>query len=190
MWKSIALLLVFVCGVVGAGSVVAVSFEARDFDALASEADQIIIGTAAASNSRRTGAREIVTDYRFDDLQTVKGNLASDSLTLTMLGGSVGAETLTVAGAPTFQRGIRYLVFISGNGSVMFPLVGGTQGIFQIRRDASSGVSRVHDYTGRPLTRLPTRAPMAEVGSDMSDAMSEAAFVDAIRRKISGRGAR
>ena len=75
MWKSIALVLVFACGVVGAGSVVAVSFEARDFEALASEADQIVIGTATASNSRRTGAREIVTDYQFDDVQTLVAHI-------------------------------------------------------------------------------------------------------------------
>ena len=188
MWKLFAVTIVFFCCVLGAGTAGAASFEARDFDALAGEADQIVIGTVAATNSRRTGDRQIVTDYHFDDLEIVKGTVSNGSLTLTMLGGTVGADTLTVAGAPTFQRGLRYLVFVTGNGSVMFPLVGGHQGIFQIRTDATSGVSRVHDYAGRPVIRLPGRAANAE--GDSGEPMTRAGFVDAIRGRVAGSGAR
>lgn len=193
MWKPIAVLIVLVCCISGAETVGATTFEARDFDALASEADQVVIGTAAASSSRRTGAREIVTDYRFDDVEIVKGTAPAGSLTLTMLGGTVGSESLTVPGAPTFKRGIRYLVFITGNGSVMFPLVGGHQGIFQMRTNAASGVSRVHDYAGRPVTRLSGRASREladRAGVDAGEPMTQEAFVDAIRDKVAATGAR
>lgn len=184
MWKPVAVLLMVCCalGLLGSKTASAISFEARDFDALAREADQVVIGTMVAKNSRRTGAREIVTDFRFDQLQVVKGSLAGGSLTLTMLGGAVGTDSLTVAGAPTFKHGVRYLVFVSGNGSVMFPLVGGPQGIFQMRKDAASGISRVHDYAGQPVTRLPRRASKA--GADAaatSESMTESSFVEAIR---------
>lgn len=192
MWKSFAVLILCVCAVLGASTAGAISFEARDFDALATEADQIVIGTAVATSARRTGPREIVTDYRFNDLEIVKGTVLTTSITLTMLGGTVGTDTLTVAGAPTFQRGIRYLVFITGNGSVMFPLVGGDQGIFQIRRDTVSGVTRVHDYAGRAVIRLPGRAATTLVDrldTESGEAMSEATFVDAIRVKIGERPA-
>ena len=193
MWKPLAVLFAFVCCALGAGTAWGISFEARDFDALAGEADQIVIGTATAASSRRTGAREIVTDHRFDNLQILKGTVPADSLTLTMLGGTFGTETLTVAGAPAFQRGTRYLLFIRGNGSVMFPLVGGHQGIFQIRRDAASGVPRVHDHAGRPLARLPGRTAEAMVGLarvSAGESITEAAFVDAIRNKVTGGDAR
>ena len=102
MWKPFAVLIFCVCGMLGASTVGAVSFEPRDCDALAAEADQVVIGTAVATNSRRTGTREIVTDYRFNDLEIVKGTVLTTSLTLTMLGGTVGTDTLTVAGVPTF----------------------------------------------------------------------------------------
>jgi hypothetical protein len=192
MWKSFAVLLVLIFAVVTTNTAGAISFESRNFDALAVEADQIVIGTVASTNSRRTGAREIVTDFRFADLDVIKGAVANGTLTMTLLGGTVGTDTLTVAGAPTFHPGIRYLVFVSGNGSVMFPLVGGDQGIFQIRKDVVSGVSRVHDYAGRALTRLPGRADSALVDSlnpETGAVISEAVFVDAIRATLNAKAA-
>lgn len=191
MWKPFAVLFVIVCTVLGVSPAGAISFEARDFDALAIEADQIVVGTVASTSSRRTGAREIVTDFRFAELQVIKGTVADNALTLTMLGGTVGTETLTVAGAPTFKQGVRYLVFVSGNGSVMFPLVGGDQGIFQLRTDAASGVSQVHDYAGRKVTRLPGRANRTaadSVGADLGEPISEAGFIEAIRARINAKG--
>jgi hypothetical protein len=64
----------------------------------------------------------------------------------------------------------------------MFPLVGGDQGIFQLRKDAVSGVTRVHDYAGRPLAKLP-RGRMSEdtLRDDAGESLTEAAFVDAVR---------
>ena len=103
MWKPFVVLIFCVCGTLVTSTAGAVSFETRDFDALAAEADQVVIGTAVATNSRRTGTREIVTDYRFTDLEIVKGTVLTTSLTLTMLGGSVGTETLTVAGVFCFS---------------------------------------------------------------------------------------
>ena len=93
MWKPFAVLFVIVCTVLGVSPAGAISFEERDFDALAIEADQIVVGTVASTSSRRTGAREIVTDFRFAELQVIKGTVADNALTLTMLGGTVGTET-------------------------------------------------------------------------------------------------
>ncbi len=193
MWKPLPALIALIGCSLGIPMAGAVSFEAKDFSALAIEADQIIIGTVATTNARRTGAREIVTDYGFDKLEVVKGTVSARLLTLTMLGGSVGTDKLAVAGAPTFKRGVRYLVFMSGNGTVMFPLVGGDQGIFQIRGDPQSGLPRVHDYTGRAVVRLPGRVDLSEFSIQseaLSEPMSQTAFVDAIRAKIIERGIR
>ena len=190
MWAKFSLLFVLLCCLSVTGKVDGLTFESRDFDALVSEADQIVIGAAINENARRTGKREIVTDYRFSDLEIIKGTASTDAITLTMLGGTMGSESLAIAGAPTFQRGNRYLIFIAGNGSVMFPLVGGYQGIFQIRKDELTGVSRVHDHAGRSVVRLP-----GEKDAHLSDrreavpanAMSEATFIDAIRVAIGKR---
>ena len=170
-----------------ASTVGAISFEARDFGALVAEADQIVIGTATASSARRTGPREIVTDYDFTGLEVIKGSASSGSVKLTMLGGTVGHESLMVAGAPTFRRGVRYLVFITGNGSLMFPLVGGHQGVFELRKDAASGASRVYDYAGRAVARISGGAVTTSVerlDENPAEAISETSFVDAIRAQF------
>ena len=193
MWKFFLVLMVGASAVFGTGSASATTFEPRDFDALSLEAEQIVIGTARTAVSRRSGVREIVTDYRFDNLEIVKGRVPGASLTLTLLGGTVGADSLTVVGAPTFKSGVRYLVFVSGKCSVMFPRVGGQQGIFQLRTDKASGVAGVHDYAGRPVKRLPGRVTKQQadvVDTDSGQPISKAAFVDAIRGKLTSGVAR
>jgi len=197
MWKKFFLCTALMCGVLGAGAARAISFETRDFDALAREAEQVVVGTATEASSRRTGEREIVTDYRFDNLEVIKGSVPGPSLTLTLLGGTVGADTLSVAGAPKFIAGVRYLVFVAGNGSVMFPMVGGQQGIFQIRSDAATGVARVHDYAGRPVTRLPVRGNQSLVDNNSTGSTDPAAgaltkddFITAIKTRMAAQGAK
>lgn len=198
MWKKFLVSAALLFGAVGAANVHAVSFESRDFNALATQAEQVVIGTATTATSRRTGEREIVTDYRFENIEVVKGNVAGNVVTLTLLGGTVGADTMSVGGAPKFVPGVRYLVFVAGNGSVMFPMVGGSQGIFQIRQDPVTGASRVHDYAGRPVTQLPglkgadafTNARGEIIGSDPSTAITQESFIAAIKAKVAAQGAK
>ena len=97
----------------------------------------------------------IVTDYMFGDLEVIKEMRPNRTPGITMLGGTVGNESMTIAGAPDFVIGVRYLVFVAGNGSVIFPVVGGHQGIFQVRPDPQTGGSNVYDYGGRPIIGLP-----------------------------------
>ncbi len=201
MWKTFVNFLVQCCALsalmaLWPNAAGAASFEARDFDALTREADQVVIGTVVAITTRRTGEREIVTDYRFDNLEVVKGSVSGNSFNLTMLGGTVGTETMKVAGAPEFKRDTRYLIFVSGNGSVMFPLVGGPQGIFQMRKDSVSGTTRVHDYSGRPVKRLnrqtgkPGKTAKDVVSDEEMEPTTDTAFVDSIRSSVAAQVAR
>lgn len=172
----------------------ATSFQTKDFTSLVREADEIVIGTVTAINARRTTKREIVTDYGFDDLEIIAGMAQGDSLTLTLLGGTVGTDSLMVAGAPKFKHGVRYLVFVAGNGAAMFPLVGGHQGIFQLRKDLVSGDVRVHDYAGRAMDRMTggggaVKAALAPARIESSEPLTEKAFIDAIRAELTKKGA-
>ena len=185
--------------VLAAQSAFSLSFESKGFDDLVAEAEQVFIGTIADSSSRYTGRGIIVTDYRFDVVETIKGSVPAGLITITMLGGKVGQVELTIPGAPTFRAGIRYLLFVAGNGTVIFPTVGGTQGIFQIRVDPSSGIARVHDFSGNPLTELPQRstaikqqsvapgspaAPAASAEMTAPTALSLDSFNAAIRSRL------
>ena len=164
----------------------AASFAPKGFDELVREAEQIFIGTAGAAISRYNERRLIVSDVRFDDVQMLKGNAAPRSITLTLLGGKIGDLEMAIHGAPEFQRGVRYLVFSAGNGSVMFPMVGGPQGIFQIRDDAGGEASRVHDFNGQPVIVLPARpqAAVSEIGPAQATASGAALSVDEFKAAI------
>ncbi len=172
---------------------VAATFERMDLDRLTFGAEQIFAGTAASASSRFAG-RQIVTDFTFVDVEVIKGELSEPSPKVRMLGGTMGDMSLAIPGAPTFQLGRRYLVFINGNGTVMFPTLGGSQGIFELRQDVPGGAMTMHDYAGRAITPPPIAAsesasqekatswgPEASVSPK---AVTKEAFVGEIRKRL------
>ena len=185
-WMSVGLL--WIC-LAWAAPVRAASFEAMDFDRLVQQADRIFIGTVDAAIPRELRPRHIVTDFRFIDLEAVKGELPDITTTVRMLGGTVGDLRLAIAGAPTFRIGQRYLVFIAGNERVIFPTLGGSQGIFQIKRDSVTGEARVFDYGGRPVSEPAALDRLASRPKSLAvvPAMSKDAFVAEILMRMGRR---
>ena len=116
-----------------AGLAWATAFEPKNFDQLVAEADAIFVGTASAAAARKLPEGAIVTDVSFTRLQVIKGNVSDSSLTLMTAGGSVGGETFEIRGLPRFRMDVSYLVFVQGNGATIFPVVGGDQGMFQLK---------------------------------------------------------
>lgn len=152
----------------------AVTFQSRSFDELVSIADRIFVGTVAKLSCRRTQNGGIVTDYSFSEVQLVKGHEGDSSIQLTFLGGSVGDESLLVSGAPKFTIGVRYVVFSVDNGKVMFPLVGGSQGIFQVRTESDKGHFTVFTYGGLPLVGTSEGPVVVLATGDASSLQAEA----------------
>ena len=58
---------------------------------------------------------------------------------------------MELSGIPKFEQGVTYLVFVEGNGTALFPVVGGPQGLFQIKKDEATGQDLVLDVQGKPL---------------------------------------
>jgi len=110
------------------------SFVPKELDQLVSEAEQIFAGTVSATLSRRLQSGLIATEVTFSLARVFKGAAAAE-VTLLVAGGEIGGETLRVAGLPELRAGASYLVFVKGNGTSIFPVVGGSQGLFQIERD-------------------------------------------------------
>ena len=129
----------------------AASFAPKQFEHLVREAEQIVVGTVSAVPARRLPAGAIVTDVEFGAARVLKGAAPPSGLSLLVLGGTLGGETEQLDGVPVFRAGVTYLVFIRGNGRVVFPVVGGAAGLFQVRREPRSGEELVFDAEGRPL---------------------------------------
>ena len=169
----------------------ATTFKALDFDELAAQADRIFIGTVTAANSTMTVRGAIVTDFVFAEVEDVKGTSPASSETLRMIGGTFGTRSLTIPGAPTFRTGERYLVFVQGNGRVMFPTLGGPQGIYRMRVDSQKARTEVLDYAGNPVTSLPSRGttvrPKQATSTSFAaqeETFTKEAFVAEIRKRL------
>ena len=172
----------------------ATTFKAFDFDQLTAQADRIFIGTVTAANPTMTVRGAIVTDFVFSEVEDVKGASGDATQSVRMIGGTLGTRTLAVPGAPTFRIGERYLVFVQGNGRVMFPTLGGPQGIYRMRVDSQKSRTEVLDYAGNPVTSLPTRGatsrPKAATGitsyAAQQETFTKEAFVAEIRKRSEG----
>src|SRR5438094_5308535 len=96
------------------------------FDDLVGRAEMIFQGTVTDVRSEWTGEgaqRHIMSYVTVNVEETIKGNPGA-SVTLQMLGGTVGAETMEVADAPKFKVGDRDILFVENKGSQFILLVG------------------------------------------------------------------
>lgn len=131
------------------------------FTELTQTADLIFEGTVSNVQSRMgpTG-RSIVTDVTFDVTQLIHkkdvvGPQPLRRVVLTFAGGQVGDLGLTVSGVPTFTVGQRCVLFALFDGQAyMNPLVGGTQGLFNVVVDPSTGQRYPSTPSGRGITAV------------------------------------
>jgi hypothetical protein len=113
-------------------------------------------GTVIDTKPERLG-ETIVTRVVFSDLRFAKGKAATPTLTLTLEGGRIGEEGISVSGQPGFLLGQRYIVLTTTDvGEVereLIPVVGLYQGVFRITKDGR-GRSVVLDPFSRAVVRI------------------------------------
>src|SRR5881227_1900668 len=123
------------------------------FDELVSRAEVIFQGTVTNVRSQwvgEGGQRHISSYVTFKVDDAMKGN-PGQQITLELLGGTVGAETMEVTDAPKFKMGDRDLLFVEHNGTQFIPLVGIMHGRFKIKKD-ETGRDAVFTNEGSPVT--------------------------------------
>lgn len=138
---------------VAASSALATTVIAPTWDQLVGQAELIFQGTVTNVQSRWEGEgkdRHIQTYVTFKVDDQVKGK-AGSSYTISMLGGTVGDETMEVTDAPKFKVGDRDVLFVEHNGQQFIPLVGIMHGRFRVQRDGA-GNEFIATNSGAPLT--------------------------------------
>lgn len=117
----------------------ATSVTPPSFSELVGEAQVIARGVVTGVESRwvdRPQGRIIKTFVTFSIEKTLKG--APDRVvTLEFLGGTVGEDSLRVAGMPTFTVGEPEILFVAANGLQFCPLVRFGHGRYRLRTDAA-----------------------------------------------------
>jgi hypothetical protein len=126
------------------------------FDELVARAESVFVARVVAMRSSwidsRSG-RAIVTDVTFAIERTLKGPTYAER-SLEFLGGTVGEDTLRVAGMPEFHVGDRDVLFVADSGRPASPLVGFMYGRFRVQRDAPTGTEMIRTHDGRPLASV------------------------------------
>ena len=129
---------------------------ALTFDELLAGADEVFIGQVVGRRSvweeSRSG-RSIVTLVTFRVERTLKGAPRIQAM-IEFPGGTIGDDTMRVAGVPQFQIGDRDVLFLSDVVRPVSPVVGLMQGRFRIIRDPGSGVDTVRTFGGDAIASL------------------------------------
>ncbi len=118
----------------------ATSVLAPTFAELVAESDTIVRGTVTAVRSETFDSPQGPGIHTFVTLRVeraLKGT-PGDSVTLRLLGGTVGPRTLRVVGLPAFAVGQRQLVFFAHNGQTLCPLIGAGHGRYHVLTDPAT----------------------------------------------------
>ncbi|MFL6527289.1 MAG: hypothetical protein ACJ8I9_00155 [Chthoniobacterales bacterium] len=153
--KPLRSLLTIAAATLISASAMATTVIPPTWDQLVGEAQLIFQGTVTDVQSRWEGEgknHHIQTYVTFKVDDQIKGK-AGNSYTISMLGGTVGEQTMEVSDGPKFKTGDRDILFVENNGSQFIPLVGIMHGRFRVQRD-SAGNEFIATHDGAPLTDL------------------------------------
>ena len=164
--------------------------EPPSFAELVTRADLVFAGTVVDVRSEwremRSG-RVIMSAVTFQVLHGFKGN-PSPQLVLEFFGGTVGKDTMRIAGMPSFSRGDRDVLFVRRGSTKGIPLVGLMHGRFRITR-TPSGLDMVTTHDGRAIGDLSTLHLPARPRREILRGMTWDEFSAAIAQRVSSRPA-
>jgi hypothetical protein len=110
--------------------------EALSLDELRAASEHIVLGEVVRRQARREPTGRIVTDVEVRVLESLRGDAQpGETLAFMRLGGILGDLGMQVAGAPTFEGGGRYVLFLRRLGSGVLRPVGMSQGVMPVTED-------------------------------------------------------
>jgi hypothetical protein len=128
--KQIAALLLFV-----ASAASATVFQPANDRQLTDRSDAVIVATVRDASSRVRADGYVVTDYRFDIEQTLKGT-AAETITVSEIGGTAGDRFTFIADSATYAPGERVMAFLRKRGDGTYFTASMAMGKFSFTRNA------------------------------------------------------
>jgi hypothetical protein len=122
-----------------------VTLEVNNLRWLTANSPFVFVGRSSGKTPERDARGLIVTKHRFDVENTIVGQSPEKVVTLTILGGTAGGETMKMSHMPEFVQGQRYVVFTDLKRTVYNPITGNQNGVFRVTDGA------VYTYDGRGL---------------------------------------
>jgi hypothetical protein len=134
-----------------ASSLLATTVIPLSFEQLVNGSQAVVYGRVTDVRSQWTADRRFIESVvSVEILRGMKGpstvlraGSANESIAFTIPGGQVGRYLNVIPGAPTFAAGDLAVFFLTAQGPRLPVTTGLTQGIYRVRRDASSGAMMV-----------------------------------------------
>lgn len=114
-------------------------------DGLSRDSSLVFVGRLRTKVAEKDARGLLVTRNQFAIEQVIAGTFAEMTITLNVLGGTAGGETLSVSHMPEFMAERRYVVFTDPRRTVYNPITGNQRGVFLVVDD------RVYTYDGRAV---------------------------------------
>lgn len=143
---------------------------------LASQADYVVraVVKSVKAEWRTSGeSSHIITSVELEVSEVIAGTPPTP-LVLEILGGKIDDVELVVQGAPTFAVGDEDILFIRGNGTQFYPLVGVMHGVYPVYHDATANQDYVLRSNGSPLYQA------SDVSLSLHDSNAQAAKSSAL----------
>jgi len=125
-------------------------FQSTNDRQLTDRSDAVVIATVRDASSHVRADGYVVTDYRFDVEQTLKGT-AAETITVSEVGGRAGDRFTFIADSAAYAPGERVMVFLRRRGDGTYFTTGMAMGKFSFTRNArgeavvTRNVSELHD---------------------------------------------
>lgn len=127
-------------GIVAVGAVLAVqapatTVERLSLEEMAAKSHIVVRATVAGKSSLQRGPM-VYTVYRLNVSEKLKGE-AGATLDVSVPGGIAGGVRQTIAGSPVLKPATEYVVFIWKSQSGILHIIGLSQGLFDLKLNAS-----------------------------------------------------
>ena len=177
MW-SVARRLFIVAALLGGAQLQSATLQQLSMSDLIAKSTSIVRGTVQGSYSAFSGP-VIFTHYRVQVAEKWKG-ASGATVDVAVPGGVANGIRQTYSGAPQFQPGEQYVLFLWTGKSGMTQIMGFSQGVFAVAQDGSSDPSLTrsasHELmldaaTHRPVNDQALTLPLSELRARVASAL-------------------
>ena len=125
------------------------TLEQLSMPSMVRQSTAIVRARITGSSAARRGS-DIYTYYRLEVLETLKAPAATPS-EVAVPGGTVNGMRQTVAGAPKLAGGQEYVLFLWTSPSGLTQVIGLTQGVFTVLKNAGGDSTVLRAATSEPM---------------------------------------
>jgi hypothetical protein len=156
---------------------------ARTAEALARDADAVVVATPGAARHAFWQGRRIFTDVTVSVDVVITGHLtAPGAVTVRLPGGTVGAVGQSLAGAPSLEAGAPVVLFLSAPRGGVRSVLSLSAGVLPLSMTPAGPWVRPARTEGMTLLPDPSRAPPRVVVPP--EGMALAAFASRLREAL------